>query len=329
MKISVIIPCHNGQPYLSQAIRSVLDQKRAPDEVILIDDSSTDDSAAIADSFGAPVRVESMRFGNAARTRNYGASLAGGDALMFMDADDVLAPDALDALGSEVERHPNSIATCPWFRLELKGGRWLRQPPSCEARLPGQDALDAWLRGWYQPPCSILWSRSAYERVGPWDPQAGPNDDGDLMMRALVLGVPLRMVSRGSAFYRRMPEGTESLSGTRLGEEGLLARIHVVVKIAQLLSHRMQLDRYRPAVGHALSRIMWDASNDYPEIAAMCRSYRRTYGEPAWRRVARNLLQNLRNRRTRAAPDVRGPQLPAPGEIDQDDEVRFGLESSQ
>ena len=56
-RVSVLIPCYNRAAYLGEAIDSALNQTHPPLEVIVVDDGSTDDSAAIAESYGSPVRV--------------------------------------------------------------------------------------------------------------------------------------------------------------------------------------------------------------------------------------------------------------------------------
>jgi glycosyltransferase involved in cell wall biosynthesis len=327
MTVSVIIPCYNAEPYLAQTIGSVLEQTQPPDELIVVDDGSTDGSLAIAESFGDRVRVLSKRNGSASRTRNYGASFATGEALMFLDADDVLGPTALEALTGELEQHPGSVVACPWYRLELAGGAWVRRPPSCAPRRVGQDALGAWLRGWYHPPCSVLWARAAYERTGGWDERGGPNDDGYLMMRALALEIPLRLTSEGEAFYRRLPEGEVSLSGTRFTEEGLRARIWVIERIAEMLEERGELEPHRTALGTAFAMIAADCGDRYPELAETCARHRRRYGDPMWKRAARRLQRHAQARLKRVqnklSSDSRGDAAEA---ADPPEEIRYGLD---
>ena len=331
MRVSVIIPCHNAEPYLAQTIGSVLEQSRPPDEIIVVDDGSTDGSRAIAASFGDRVRVVQERNGNAPATRNRGAALATGDALMFLDADDVLGPTALEALVEELERQGGGIAACPWYRLELTDGVWVRRPPSCAPRRPGQDALDAWLRGWYHPPCSVLWARAAYERTGGWDPRARVNNDGDLMMQALARGVPLHLTSDGAAFYRRLPEGAVSLSGTRFTEVGLRARIGVIERVAGELESCGRLGPYRAALDEAFGHLTGDCSNSYADLAAECVRLRRRYGDPTWARAAQGFLRRARARlrRLRQAVSPRSEAHPeahpeAPLEV-----IRFGLDTAE
>ncbi|MGF1606306.1 MAG: glycosyltransferase family 2 protein [Rhodothalassiaceae bacterium] len=271
MLISVIIPCHNAEAFLAQTVGSVLDQTRPADELIIIDDGSSDASATLADRLAAaagdPVRVFRQSQSGAAATRRAGADLARGDALMFLDADDVLLPDTLDALAARLAEAPNSLAACPWSRLDLRPPQWIAQPASCARRRAGQDALAAWLTGWYYPPCALLWSRSAYDRSGGWDPQTSVNDDGDLVMRALIAGVKLAETDRGMSFYRRVPAQTGSLSGQRLSAKGIESRLIILDKILAWLDERGRLSRYRAELHWAASLVAEDGAADHPDLA--------------------------------------------------------------
>lgn len=260
MRISVVIPVHNAEPYLAQTLGSALDQTHPPAEVIVVDDASTDGSVALAGRFAAAeptVRLVSSGAGHASRARNLGAQLATGDAIMFLDADDVLAPDALSALAAALSQAPNGLAVCPWFRLAPAAGGWVQQPPSCAPRRAGQDALAGWLTGWYHPPCAMLWSRSAFEHAGRWDELAAVNQDGDLVMRALAIGRPLAEATEGAAFYRRTPGG--SMSGRRLQATGLESRRRTIEKIQAWLRDAGTLDRYRAPLAEAFARVAADA----------------------------------------------------------------------
>lgn len=296
MKVSVIIPCYNAEAYLAQAMGSAMDQSRPPDEIVVVDDGSTDRSLKIARTIARrsdiPVQVVSERSGQAARTRNVGADIATGDALMFLDADDVLAPDTLGALvgalsdadgpknehGQATARETGgAIALCPWYRLEKAGAHWVKRPPSCRPRRMDQDALSAWLTGWYHPPCSVLWSRAAFERAGRWDERWNPNDDGDLMMRALAYGVPLVYATKGGGYYRRLPKGETSLSQARSSHAGVEARLFTVRKIASLLEDRGRLDAYRIALRRALLLIAAAAPPSAAGLAAEAEAEAKKY----------------------------------------------------
>ena len=319
MKISIIIPCRNAAPYLAQTLGSALDQMRPPDEVLVIDDGSDDGSLGLARRFEAAVpscvRVFSEPSGHASRTRNLGASSTDADALMFLDADDVLRPDALGALEEALARRPEGIAVCPWFRLERTGGPWVELPPSCAPRRPGQDALSAWLNGWYHPPCSVLWSRHAFECAGRWDEQAVVNQDGDLVMRALVLGSPLIVARGGAGYYRRRPADEPSISAARFTATAIGSRIRTIEKIAAMLEQDGRLERHRPGVAAAFAQVAADARGRHEELSRRAHELARQYAPAVWERATRRLL--------------RGRQ-PAPGSPGAPPtEVRWGIDRAE
>ncbi|MFL6227467.1 MAG: glycosyltransferase [Pyrinomonadaceae bacterium] len=99
MLISIIVPAYNEEKYvgrtlasLKQAERLLLHETGVPIEIIVVDDASTDSTAAVARSFGAVVFPEPTH--NVGHVRNAGASRAGGDILIFVDAD-VIVPESL------------------------------------------------------------------------------------------------------------------------------------------------------------------------------------------------------------------------------------------
>ena len=321
MRIAVVIPCYNAADYLAQTIGSVLDQEHSADEIIIVDDGSTDGSLALARRFeaacGGLVRVYTERSGRASRTRNLGASQASSDALMFLDADDVLAPDVLGALHDALSAHPKGVAACPWRRLELVEGQWTSRPASCARRRPAQDALSAWLTGWYYPPCAVLWSRDAFVHVGGWDEEAAVNDDGDLVMRALVSGVPLLETGSGTAYYRRLPEGEVSLSGTRHTYGGLAGQVTIIEKIARMLEEQGRIDLYRDPVSQAFAAIAADAAGRFDGLSQRARELGRQYAPFGAERLA-GAGSRRRRRTTGTRPAAAPPR-------DRVEKIAFGI----
>lgn len=90
-RISVIIPVYNGALYLAEAIQSVLAQTHPLDEILVVDDGSTDDSAAIAAGF-PEVKLVRKEHSGITRTLNQGLAEATGDLISFLDADDRWLP---------------------------------------------------------------------------------------------------------------------------------------------------------------------------------------------------------------------------------------------
>ncbi|MFM2041843.1 MAG: UDP-Glc:alpha-D-GlcNAc-diphosphoundecaprenol beta,3-glucosyltransferase WfaP [Pseudomonadota bacterium] len=275
MRIAVIIPCRNAAPWIGATLRSVLEQTRPPDRILVVDNGSTDDGparvAAIARTAPTlslltcphPGAAAARAAGLAALDAQGGAegSAGGGaDAVLFLDADDLLGPTALAALADALATCPDGIAACPWNRYQQAGdGVWITAPASCAPRPREADDLTAWLSGWYHPPCAVLWSRPALRVSGGWDPSVGVNDDGDIMMRALARGVPLVRTGAGMAYYRRLPPGTPSLSGRQRERDGLLSRLGVLERLAVILAAEGKLSRYHKPLSYALARLAADA----------------------------------------------------------------------
>lgn len=153
--VSVIIPIHNGERYLSEAVDSVLAQTFSSLELVAVDDSSTDASARIVQAYGDRVRYVRREFHNTARTRNEGAALAHGDYLAFLDQDDVWLADKLELQMEEFRAHPQTDAV---FGQVV------------QFRQDSEDVHPDWAQMQGYTPSVMLVKRAAFERVGPFDP---------------------------------------------------------------------------------------------------------------------------------------------------------------
>ena len=110
MKLSVIIPCYNAGSYLSQAVSSIRNQKTSfslDTEIIVIDDGSTD--GCVEKLQGSDLKILYQVHQGASAARNYGMKEATGEYLLFLDADDVLVPDAVDSLYQGLLKQKGSV----------------------------------------------------------------------------------------------------------------------------------------------------------------------------------------------------------------------------
>jgi glycosyltransferase involved in cell wall biosynthesis len=109
MKLSVIIPVRDGGDVLRRCLGALATSTRRPDEIIVVDDASTDATAQLASGFGALVQSQAEPIGPA-KARNRGAEIAHGDILVFIDADVVVHLDALAVIESHFALHPEIAA---------------------------------------------------------------------------------------------------------------------------------------------------------------------------------------------------------------------------
>src|SRR5882672_3715705 len=182
--LSVVIPVYNGTPYLPQLIDSLLAQTRRPDEVIFVDDGSTDGSAAMIERLGfglAGLRVVGQRNQGQAVARNVGMREATGRYLAFVDADDVLDPAMYATLVGLAEDEQLDIAM---------GNAWNfyegRKPDTLVYRNVADSGIiagETWLQqrslaGYMPHYCWMqVYRRSFIEQHGLVFPIADPHED--------------------------------------------------------------------------------------------------------------------------------------------------------
>ncbi|HEM61257.1 MAG TPA: glycosyltransferase family 2 protein, partial [Chloroflexi bacterium] len=110
VKLSAVIPVHNGGENLRLCLEALTRSTRRPDEIIVVDDASTDGSGDLAQKFGARVlRLPGPPRG-AALPRNRGAAIASGDLLVFVDADVAVSPQALALMERVMSEHQEIAA---------------------------------------------------------------------------------------------------------------------------------------------------------------------------------------------------------------------------
>jgi glycosyltransferase involved in cell wall biosynthesis len=139
--VTIVIPCYNHGHYLRDAIHSAQQQNYPALEVLVVDDGSTDESAAIAASAGAA--VVSQRNSGLAAARNAGLMAAHGEFVVFLDADDELLPDAIDRGATLLRARPE--LACVVRRSQVMDAA--RRPlPVTYAPVDTGDLYGEWLR---------------------------------------------------------------------------------------------------------------------------------------------------------------------------------------
>jgi len=176
--VSALVAVWNGARFLEEALASARAQTRPADELIVVDDGSTDDSAAIAERMGA--RVVRAPHRGVAPTRNAAVELATGDLIAWLDADDRWTPDKLAVQVAYMDAHPEVGMTFTHQRLVLEPGvarpYWVR---------PEMLAGDSPVVG----TCSMVVRRHHFAEVGGFDASKTPSDDTDWVFRATNRGI--------------------------------------------------------------------------------------------------------------------------------------------
>ncbi len=208
--LTVIMALHDAAPWVGDAIASVLANADGLLELIVIDDGSTDDGAAIAEAFGPPVRVVRQSCHGPAAARNVGIAQARGTLVGFLDADDLWVVGRPD---------PRREALAdPEVDLVLARA----QPVAGDPPRPyGEPTVGIQLGTW-------LMRRSLLERHGGMDEGLRHAEDVDWLLRLREAGVRLVLSDAVTTHYR-LREGslTRDHDATR---HGLLAVLHASLR---------------------------------------------------------------------------------------------------
>jgi glycosyltransferase involved in cell wall biosynthesis len=187
MRIGIVTPAFNIAPYIGEAIRSVLAQSHRAWTMTIVDDGSTDQTAAIAASFDDPrIRLVRQRNAGVSAARNRGLTATNAETVLFLDADDWLSPDALSILAATLRAEPSAIAAvAPWRRMPAGKPEWR----SRVSRPRSGDLLEALLvRNLFANGGHLLIRRHVLEAAGPFDPSLSYGEDWEYWTRLARLG---------------------------------------------------------------------------------------------------------------------------------------------
>jgi len=179
--VSVVIPCYNQAHFLSEAIESVLAQSHPNFEIIVVDDGSTDDTSEVAGCY-PKVRLLRQENQGLAAARNSGLALAAGEYVVFLDADDRLLPEGLEASVEYLNARPECAFVSGRYRVIAADGSPL--PPRRRQRYVAKDHYLELLRDNYVgPPVVIMYRRAVFESVGGFDTSVSSSADHDMSLR--------------------------------------------------------------------------------------------------------------------------------------------------
>ena len=218
-RVSVVIPAYNCGPWVAEAVASALAQTHPPAEILVVDDGSTDDTAAHLAAFGSAIRVLRQANGGAAAARNAGVAAAAGSFIAFLDADDVWHPRKL-------ERQLPHLAARPDLGL-LATGHYAWPGPHADASADAPALipvpLDRLIVRNSIVTSTVVARADVLRAAGPFDAELHGPEDFDLWLRVAqraklaILPTPLSgyrtVVGSLSKNAVRMEEGMRRILG--------------------------------------------------------------------------------------------------------------------
>ena len=183
LTVSVVIPAYNATATIAAAIESALAQTRPPDEIVVVDDGSKDDTSAVVERFGPVVRLVRQANAGCGQARNTGAREARGTWLAFLDADDLWLPTKLERQLPETADPRIAVVVCRMYNEEgqLLGRRltfddlWTRNDAIVSSSLVRRSAFEQAGGFWKERACEDyhLWLRLTADG---WDMANVPED---------------------------------------------------------------------------------------------------------------------------------------------------------
>jgi Glycosyl transferase family 2 len=168
--VSTILPVHNRPQMLRDAAGSVLAQTHRPIELLIVDDGSTDETAAVADGLArahSEICVIHQPNAGPGRAREAGRRMATGEFIQHLDSDDLLEPAKFETQIAGLYQHPECGVSYGWTRMRFRDGSihaapWKGTGARVETMFPSM------LRSRWWDTTTPLYRASLMELAGPW-----------------------------------------------------------------------------------------------------------------------------------------------------------------
>jgi glycosyltransferase involved in cell wall biosynthesis len=276
MKVSILIPFFNAEKYLGKTIESALSQTYDEKEIILVNDGSTDDSLAIAQSYiPNGVKIFSQPNGGACRARNKAFQEASGDYVQFLDCDDLLSSDKIkNQLAMITGTDKDVVLSCRFIRftnddqvpLSFQKVGYLDR----DWKHPIDWLISEW-NGMGMGQTSIwLTPRHLIEQAGPWNERLAVNQDGEFFTRVLLKARAIRYCEDGFVFYRSGNSESISQKFSMRKATDLLLSYKLYEENALTIQNSA---RVRAALANKYASFIYSHYDNFPELACEAREH--------------------------------------------------------
>ncbi len=246
--VSILIPAYNAQAWISDTLRSALEQTWERTEIIVVDDGSRDQTLAVARRFQSTrVRVATQENQGAAAARNHCLALSQGKYIQWLDADDLLGKDKIFRQMEAVTQGATKriLLSGEWGPFFYRSSRTRFTPTPLWCDLSPAEWLYRKMRmNLHMQTATWLVSRELTEIAGPWQ-SLKVDDDGEYFSRLLALSDGVRFVPGARVYYRQ--PGSGSLSHIGRSDAKMAAQWRSMLSHIQYLRSLEDSDRVRAA----------------------------------------------------------------------------------
>ncbi|MGO9612437.1 MAG: glycosyltransferase family 2 protein [Dissulfurispiraceae bacterium] len=212
--VSILIPAYNAEKWIGDTVKSALSQNWPRKEVIIVNDGSSDNTLMIASGFESPsVKVLTQDNKGASSARNKALSVAQGDYIQWLDADDLLAPDKISQQLRDSRDGCNSriLLSSAWGKFYYRHWRAKFVPNILWQNLsPAEWILRKLDENAWMSIESWLVSRKLTEMAGLWDEGLSMDDDGEYFRRVITSSEQIIFVIEAKSYCRRVNKNSIS-----------------------------------------------------------------------------------------------------------------------
>ena len=273
--VSIVTPVYNGEDFIEETINSVLIQDYENIEFIIVNDGSTDNTCKILSKYKDHIKIINQDNGGQSSALNNGWSIASGDYIGYLSADDTYEPNAISSLVECLENNPNAILSYGDWALINSNSKRLRN-------IPGTDYSKFDLKN--RLACVVgpgsIFKKGVFESYGGWSPQYKRIPDFEFFFRICESGDFVRVRKKLANFRIHSDSYSSAKISRNLADEiiFLVKNNNINDKFfrlrlasAYLISFKWHLQSNRPLV--AINRIFFSVFF-YPLYLLSFRFYR-------------------------------------------------------
>jgi len=254
LTVSAVVPAYNAERHIARAIDSILKQSLPADEIIVVDDGSTDGTAEVVKAYGDKVRDIFQENSGVSVARNAGIEAANGNWIAFLDGDDEWCGEKLKLQTEHLLKNSELKWTYSNFYLDRPGSKKLQEAHGSKAleRLLGgreyfQDYLKAYVTHGYAWTCTLMINREVFKKTGMFEPGMKRAQDNDLWYRIAYQYPMVGYLAQPLAVYHMdTPDSSTKINDEADFMTGLIDR-HL-----ELSAEYGRKEAFEPCVTHML-----------------------------------------------------------------------------
>lgn len=234
--ISVIIPVKNRAALLRKTLDNLLAQSKQPDEIIVIDDNSTDDFKLVIFDYITDATFVNNKGNGPGAARNLGLEIATGKYIQFFDSDDLMTSQKLEKQFDALEKTGADWAYGPYVPAKEEDGKWTPTNVVMQWNpLPDEHSVTEWiLRGWNMITQGCLFRKELIDKAPKWNEQLITHEDYLYLFHLSLLNPKMVHVPYEGVIYRQ--HGQQSTDNQTVSHSRSQDKMEVLVEMKANLS---------------------------------------------------------------------------------------------